>query len=242
MHSNNPSTFNPKSVLGIGAHPDDLDYYAGGTMAAFAKQGADVYYLILTDGSKGSNDRAITNEQLRGIRQDEQRKAGAILGVKDIVFCDFLDGELENTLEVKREIVKMIRKVKPDVVVSLDPTIYYSAQLGFVNHPDHRVAGQATIDAVYPLARDHMSFPGLLNEGYGPHNTATLLLMSMYVTEPTFAVDITETIEQKYQALAAHASQFSIQEMKEHIDKLAAETGVRFGYSRAEPFVRIDMG
>jgi LmbE family N-acetylglucosaminyl deacetylase len=241
MNKTISQSLTPKVVLGVAAHPDDLDYYGGGTMAAFAKQGAEVYYLVLTDGSKGSADRTMTAEHLRDLRRDEQRKAGAILGVKDIFFCDFVDGELENTLEVKREVVRAIRRVKPDVLVALDPTVYYSAPHSFVNHPDHRAAGQAALDAVYPLARDHMSFPELLADGYEPHNTATLLLIGMQVVEPTFAVDISDTLEQKYQALAAHASQFSIQEMKEDIDRVATQAGASYGYTYAESFVRIDI-
>lgn len=231
----------PKIVLGIVAHPDDLDYYAGGTVAAFAKQGAKVYCLVLTDGARGSSDRSMNPELLRDRRRDEQRRAAAILGIKDTFFYDFPDGELENTREVKREIVKMIRQVKPDVMIAFDPSVYYSAQLGFINHTDHRSAGQAALDAVYPLARDHMSFPELLTDGYEPHTVGTLLLIGMQVTEPTFAVDISETLEQKYQALATHTSQLSIQEMKEHVSKLAAETGAHYGYRYAESFVRIDI-
>lgn len=239
MNTSAPLT--PKVVLGIAAHPDDLDYYAGGTMAAFARQGAEVYYLILTDGSKGSADRSITPEQLRDVRRGEQQEAAGILGVTEVFFCDFRDGELENTLELKQSIVKVIRQVKPDTLVALDPTVLYSADLGFVNHSDHRVAGQAALDAVYPLARDHMSFPNLLERGYEPHNVATLLLIGMGVTKPTYAVDISETLELKYKALAAHASQFSIQGMKESIDKIAAQAGKAYGYHHAEPFIRIDI-
>lgn len=238
---NGSVSLKPKVVLGIAAHPDDLDYYAGGAMATFARQGAQVYYLVLTDGSKGTTDRTIIPEQLRDMRRDEERKAANILGVTQVFFCDFPDGELQNTLEVKREIVKIIRQTKPDVVVTLDPTIIYSAKTGFINHPDHRAAGQATMDAAYPLARDHMSFADLLTEGYEPHNTATLLLSTLDAIEPTFAVDISDTLELKYQALAAHASQLNVQNMKEDIKRLATEAGGAYGYRYAEPFTRIDI-
>lgn len=238
---NEPALLTPKVVLGVAAHPDDLDYYAGGTMAAFAQQGAKVYYLILTDGSKGSADRSTTPEQLRAMRRDEQRDAAAVLGIKEVFFCDFPDGELQNTLEVKRQVVRAIRQVRPDVLVALDPTVTYSAELGIINHPDHRAAGQAALDAVYPLARDHMTFPDLLKQGYEPHNVATLLLVGMGATRPTYAVDISETLGLKHQALAAHVSQFSIQDMKSDIDSLAAKAGKAYGYRYAESFVRIDI-
>jgi LmbE family N-acetylglucosaminyl deacetylase len=232
----------PAIVLGIAAHPDDLDFGAGGTMAAFARQGADVYYLILTDGGKGSRDRSMTPEALRDIRREEQRAAGKVLGLKEVFFRDYPDGTLENTLEVKREVVKVIRQVKPDAIVTLDPSMLYSAKHGLINHPDHRAAGQAALDAVYPLARDHMSFPELLAEGLEPHNTTTILLSRFTSEGATFAIDISDTIEAKFLALAAHASQFdNLDDMQTRLRQEAAEAGRAYGYAYAEPFVRIDI-
>jgi LmbE family N-acetylglucosaminyl deacetylase len=232
----------PRVVLGIAAHPDDLDYYAGGSMAAFARQGAAVYYLILTDGGKGSEDRTMKPEVLRDIRRGEQRKAGEILGLKDVYFLDYPDGALENTLAVKREIVKTIRTVKPDVVVALDPSVVYSAQEGFINHPDHRAAGQAALDAVYPLARDHLSLPELLAEGHEPHKTKTVLLIRYGLEGTSYAVDISDTLELKLQALSAHASQFGDQErIKSELSQHAAVAGEPYGYMFAEQFLRIDI-
>jgi LmbE family N-acetylglucosaminyl deacetylase len=234
----------PKIVLGVAAHPDDLDFAAGGTMAAFAKQGAEVYYLILTDGGKGTKDRSATPESLRDLRRAEQRNAAKILGLKDVFFRDYPDGTLENTLDVKRDIVKVVRRVKPDVVVTPDPSVLYSARYDLINHPDHRAAGQAALDAVYPLARDHMSLPELLAEGYEPHDTDTVLLFSFDLDpqRANFAIDITHTLEQKLQALDAHASQFGDREaIKESLRDMAAKTGRPSGYVYAEPFVRIDI-
>lgn len=239
--SNSVSPLTPKVVLGIAAHPDDLDFYAGGAMAAFAKQGADVYYLILTDGDKGSDDRSATPESLRDIRREEQRNAAKILGLEDVFFLGYPDGMLENTHAVKREVVKVIRQVKPDVVVTFDPSVLYVAQSGLINHPDHRAAGQITLDAVYPLARDHMSFPELLEQGYEPHNTETVLLIDLDPHRPTFAIDITDTLALKFEALGAHASQFSLQKMKTEMNQLAAEVGRPHGYTYAEPFIRVDI-
>jgi len=244
MYDSTQNPFTPKVVLGIAAHPDDLDYTAGGTMAAFAKQGAEVYYLILTDGGKGSQDRAMTSDRLRDMRRHEQRKAGDILGLKDVFFLDYPDGTLENTPDVKRDIVKIIRQVRPDVVVAPDPSVLYSAAYGLINHPDHRAAGQAAIDAVYPLARDHMTFPELLEQGYEPHNTDTLLLYSFDLDpeRATFAVNITDTIELKLQAIAAHASQFSdVESVATTLRAQAEKAGQKQGCQYAEPFVRIDI-
>lgn len=234
----------PKVVLGVAAHPDDLDFGAGGAMAAFAEQGAEVYYLILTDGSKGSKDREAVAESVRNTRREEQRKAAKALGLKDVFFCDYIDGTLENTAEVRRDIVRVIRQTKPDVVVAPDPSVLYSAQYNLINHPDHRAAGQAALDAVYPLARDHMSFPELLAEGYEPHNTKTVLLFS-FDLDPQRAnlmVDITGTLELKLQALDAHSSQFGdLKTLKESVRKMAIKAGKESSYEYAEPFVRIDV-
>src|SRR6185503_19293553 len=124
-------------------------------------EGADVYYMILTDGGRGtsSTDPDITSEELTELRRKEQRVAGKALGLKDIFFCNYCDGTLENTENVRRDIVKIIRTIKPDVVVTWDPVMVYCAKLGIVNHSDHRASGQAALDAVYPLARDHLAMP-----------------------------------------------------------------------------------
>ncbi|HSW98423.1 MAG TPA: PIG-L deacetylase family protein [Candidatus Saccharimonadales bacterium] len=242
MNAHTPAPLIPKVVLGVAAHPDDLDYYAGGAMAAFARAGAKVYYLVLTDGGKGSSDRAMTSERLRDMRREEQRRAAKLLGLADVFFCDFPDGSLENSVDVKREIIKTIRQVKPDVVVAFDPSVLYFAPEGLINHPDHRAAGQAALDAVYPLARDHMSFPELLEQGFGPHNTATLLLIGFDAGQANFAVDISDTIDLKFAALGEHASQVSVQQLKEGMAQQAAKAGAKYGYRYAEPFTRIDIG
>jgi LmbE family N-acetylglucosaminyl deacetylase len=161
----------PKVILGIAAHPDDLDFGASGTMAKFARGGAEIHYLIITDGGKGSKDKAMTPAKLTALRQAEQRAALKELGGTDVQFLNgFCDGELEVTMALKKELVKAIRIVKPDVVVTMDPSMIYSARRGFINHPDHRAAGQATLDAIFPLARDHMSFPDLFEAGHEPHH------------------------------------------------------------------------
>lgn len=231
----------PSVVLGVAAHPDDLDFTAAGSMAAFAQAGAKVYYLILTDGGKGSDDPSMTSEKLRDLRRGEQRAAAKILDVADVFFCDYPDGALENTQEVKRDVVKIIRKVKPDVVVAMDPSVLYSAEHGSINHPDHRAAGQAALDAVFPLARDRLTFPELLQEGYEPHKTQTVLLANF--NESNFAVNISETIELKFKAIAAHASQVpkDLAPLETRFRQWSAAAGAKYGYTNAESFVRIDV-
>lgn len=233
------SPLTPKIVLGIVAHPDDLDVGAGGTMAAFAKQGADVHYLILTDGGKGSDDMTVTSKELTVIRRQEQRDALKILGGKNANFLDYPDGELEISMALKKDIVKAIRTIKPDVVVTLDPTLVYSTTSHIINHPDHRAAGQAVLDAVFPLARDHLTFPELLDEGHQPHKTATILLINF--DKGNFAVDITDTFELKKTALQAHASQFGDLEGSTWLKDMAKRHGEKAGYELAESFIRLDV-
>lgn len=226
--------------MGVAAHPDDLDFGASGTMARYAAEGATAYYLILTDGSKGSDDPNISSPELIKIRQAEQRAAAKTLGVKDVFFLSYEDGALEVSLDLKQDIVRIIRRVKPDVVVTMDPAMLYSVERGFINHPDHRAAGQAALDAVYPLARDRLTFPELMAEGLEPHKTSSVLLVNF--DQQNFFVDITDTIEQKMQALAAHASQMpDLAETQAFMRALAARAGTQAGTKYAEGFLRLDV-
>jgi len=230
----------PKIVLGIAAHPDDLDVGAGGTLAHFAAQGAEIHYLILTDGSKGSSDPSITSPQLTETRKQEQQTALNIVGGTSISFLDYPDGELEVTQDLKRQIVKTIRTVKPDLVITMDPTVVYSKHLGLINHPDHRAAGQATLDAVFPLARDWLTYPELFEAGYQPHKTSTLLMVNFNTSN--FTVDITDTFETKLRALKAHVSQFGSDEPFDWVRNMADAEGQKADYALGESFVRIDIG
>lgn len=230
----------PRVILGVAAHPDDLDVGAGGTLAYFASQGAEVHYLILTDGGKGSDDLSMTSEQLTKLRHAEQQAALEAVGGTSVTFLDYPDGELEVTLALKQDIIKVIRTVKPDVVITMDPTVVYSAKNGMINHPDHRAAGQATLDAVFPLARDWLAFPELFHAGFKPHKTATVLLTNF--NESNFAVDITDNFEAKIDTLKAHASQFSnVKQLSEWLHDIATTQGEQFGYPLAESFIRIDI-
>ncbi len=230
----------PNVVLGVAAHPDDLDFGSAATMAKFAAEGADVFYLLLTDGSKGSNDMGLTSSELISIRQEEQKAALLALGGKGITFLDFVDAELELSLELKKLVVAEIRKVKPDVVITMDPTLIYSEKRGIINHPDHRAAGQATLDAVYPLARDHLAFPDLYSEGLKPHKVSTVLLNNF--DRANFYIDVSSTIEKKWQALKCHASQIEdFAAMKKRFSELARTAGKQGGYQYAEGFIRLDL-
>lgn len=233
--------FTPERVLAVGAHADDIDFGASGSVARWAKDGAHVEYLVITDGSKGSADKQMTGDVLIATRETEQRTATEALGGKDVHFLRYEDGALEVTQDLKRDIVRVIREVRPDTVVVMDPTMVYSAQFGIINHPDHRAAGQATLDAVYPLARDHLAFPELLDQAkLEPHKVAHVLLMNF--EKQNCFVDITETFDLKLAGLAKHVSQLpDPQAAFDMLRARATEAGKLAGCQLAEGFVRIDV-
>lgn len=224
--------------MGVGAHPDDLDFLAGGSLAKFAASGADVHYLILTDGSNGTAKQDLAATQLVAMRRAEQDAAAAATGAVSSEFLNYKDGELEVTLALKKDIVRIIRILKPDTVITFDPSLLYYAPRDFINHPDHRAAGQATLDAIFPLARDHLSFPDLQAEGYEPHKVKTVLLSNF--EKQDFFIDITDTIDAKIAALTAHASQMpNMATVEQTVRNTAAQTGAILGTPYAEGFVRI---
>lgn len=240
MTKQNFTLLRPKIILGIAAHPDDLDFGAAGALAVYADQGAEIHYLILTDGSKGTSDESVSPAELIKMRQREQVAALKCLGGKQVHFLTYIDGELEVTMKLKHDIIKVIRTIKPDVVVTMDPSVLYAAERGMINHPDHRAAGQATLDAVFPLARDHLAFPELLADGHAPHKVTTLLLINFNASN--FAVDISSTINKKLDALRAHASQMSdIKRVESIVKDIASGAGKSFNCDYAEAFMRIDI-
>lgn len=230
----------PHKILGVAAHPDDLDFVAAGSMAQWAADGADVSYLILTDGGQGTSDREMSASRLIERRREEQRAAGKVLGIKEVLFLDFPDGGLENSLDLRRNVVRAIRRLRPDMVVTMDPSELYAAGRGIINHPDHRAAGQAVLDAVYPFARDHLAFPELLAEGLEPYKVQTVLLDNF--ERQNFAVDISDSLDKKLLALQAHESQMpDFGQTKAMVTRWAEQTGREFGYRYAEGFMRIDV-
>lgn len=226
-----------KIVLGVAAHPDDLDFGASGTVAKWVKQGAVCYYLILTNGCKGSSDPNMTEEKLIKIRRQEQINSGKILGLKDVFFLKHKDTELVADIILKKEIVYYIRKLKPEIVISMDPTFVYSP-LGFINHTDHRAAGLATMDAVFPLSRDRLIFPEHEKQGLLPHRVKTLYLTSF--ERPTEIVDISDTIDLKLKALETHKSQIG-KDVIVRVRDRAKQLGKKQGYQFAEGFIRLDL-
>lgn len=232
---------NPGVVLAVGAHADDIDFGAAGSICKWARAGAQVHYLVITDGGKGSADPSMTPDRLVAVREQEQRDAAQLLGAKEVHFLHYTDAELEVTLPLKKDIVRIIRQVRPDTVVVMDPTMVYSSNFGFINHPDHRAAGQATLDAVYPLARDRLSFPDLYEqEKLEPHAVEHVLLI--HFDQQNFYIDITDTFETKVAALCKHASQIpDVEQVTAMLRQRASDAGTKVGAKYAEGFVRLDV-
>lgn len=231
-----------KIILAVGAHPDDIDIGCAGTVAKYISEGSTVYYLVLTDGSKGSEDLKISTKDLIRTRKAEQQKAADLLGVKQVFFLNFVDGELENSPALRKEIVQILRQIKPNIVICWDPTLYYDETRMYVNHPDHRVAGEATMDCVYPFARNARTFPELMKIGLKPHVVDELLLFNF--GKANYFIDISQSIDKKLAALSCHKSQFSNMSqfgaMIKQMSKYAGEKA-KPKLKLAEGFVRITL-
>lgn len=192
-------------ILGIFAHPDDAEFTCGGSAAVWAAEGAQITYVVITNGAAGSNDPNQNLEELVRIREAEQRAACAVLGVQDVIFLGYSDGTLQPTLELRRELTRIIRQLKPDRVISGDPTaVFYGND--YINHPDHRAAAEATIYAVFPSAVTRPIFPELLAEGYEPHQVKEVYISGDAAQVNTY-IDISSTLERKIEALRCHKSQ-----------------------------------
>ena len=205
MTEENQTPETPRRVLGVFAHPDDAEFFAGGTLAKWAADGAEITFVLATSGDKGSPELDMTSEKLAEIREEETRKAAEALGVKDVVFLRYKDGELFPDLALRRDITRMIRLKKPDVTITLDPTRFWYGTRS-INHPDHRAIGAATLEAIFPTARDRLNFIELENdEGLEPHKCLTVYIAG--AEEPTVTVDVTEYIDTQVKALIEHKSQ-----------------------------------
>ena len=222
-------------VLVVTAHPDDPEFGAGGTVATLVQEGREVTYVIVTNGNKGSADRAITPERLARIREEEQRNAARTLGVERVEFLGYEDGEVEDTRQLRLDITRQIRRWRPGLIIAQSPDRTFTNFHGW--HRDHRITGGIVLDCVYPLARDHLSFPELLPE-YEPHHVREVYLIQW--EQPELLVDITETMDQKLKAITRHASQvgdFNVLEAR--LRERFAALGRGKGYAYAEGFDHI---
>lgn len=194
----------PKDILVILAHPDDPEFFLGATIARWVKAGHTVRYVLLTQGDKGAEDGSLTLEEICRIRREEQVNAAGLLGVKSVDFMDYQDGYLIPDLEMRKKVVRWIRRYQPQILVTCDPGNLFPNE-HYINHPDHRNAGQVVIDAVFPASGNRFFFPELLDEGYEPHEVEEVW-MSLTNT-PNVRLDVTEYWGVKLKALKHHVSQ-----------------------------------
>jgi LmbE family N-acetylglucosaminyl deacetylase len=195
----------PVRILVITAHPDDVDYGAGGTVAGWTAAGHDVAYCIVTDGDAGGTDASVTRVEMAQLRREEQRKAAAVLGVSEVDFLGYPDGRVTASLELRRDLARVIRRFRPARVVTQSPLRDLRSM--YASHPDHIATGEAAMCAVYPDARNEFAHPELLaDEGLAPHTVAETWVMAP-MGDGDHAVDITDAFDRKMAALWAHVSQ-----------------------------------
>ncbi|HEX2140647.1 MAG TPA: PIG-L deacetylase family protein [Candidatus Limnocylindria bacterium] len=224
-------------VLVIFSHPDDAEFGAAPTIAALARLGARVDYLVTTDGGKGTDDPAVTPQQLAATRRAEQRAAADVLGVSEIVHLDYPDGYLTPSLDLRRDISRQIRRFRPDLVIAQNPQRRSDGN-PFIAHPDHLATGEATLAAVYPAARDRLNFPELIDEGLEPWKVRQVLVTG--VERPNLWIDVGETLETGMRALRCHVSQVDDWEAVEtRILERTAEAGRAVALERAQAFLSI---
>lgn len=227
--------FQRDRVLVIVAHPDDAEFGAAGTVAKFVDEGAVVGYVLMTNGDKGSGERDVDPAALAEIRQREQSAAAAALGASVFRFLGHPDGGVEDAEPAREQIVRAIREFRPDTVITFEP--YRRSH----THRDHRNTGQMVLDAVYPFARDHLSYPEHLAEGIEPHKVFEVLLFASDF--PDHWVDIRDSLHKKVAALKEHKSQIRDPvAMEANVRRRANESGKDQGIEFAEAFRRLEMG
>lgn len=226
----------PRRALVVFAHPDDPDFSIAGTAAVWSDAGAQVIYVLVTNGNSGSHVEGMTKERLAEIRQAEQRAAARVCGVEDVVFLGYDDGTVQPTLDLRKDLVKVIRQYQPDVVVCGDPTAFFYGN-SYINHPDHRAVATATLEAVFPTAAMPLVYPDLLAAGYAPFR-----VREVWVTDSSKSdtyVDVSHTIQRKIAALRAHHSQLEEWDPTEMVTRWAQESGEKAGLPLAEAFRRM---
>jgi LmbE family N-acetylglucosaminyl deacetylase len=223
----------PLRVLCIAAHPDDIEFACAGSVAVWVDQGAEVTYVIVTDGSTGTADTGLFGDKLAEIRREESLGAAKVVGVSDVVFLGYRDGYVEATLDLRRDLAREFRKTRPHRLVAMDPQSLPGGW--FVNHPDHRAVGQTTLDITVTAGTTPGHFPELLDEGLEPWKG----LREIYVAGPgggDVAVDITTAIDRKVDALKCHHSQVGDWDVESMLRAWMMQNGREHGYAAAELF------
>ena len=223
-------------IMVIIAHPDDAEFGVAGSVARWTAEGKRVVYIVCTNGDKGTSDRTMTPQQLAKIRKKEQRNAARVLGVETVVFLDMADQQLEESPAFRKEVVRLIRLYRPEIVLSSDPYRRY------LWHRDHRIVGQVVMDALYPYARDHLAYPDMLEEGLEPHKVKEVLFFG--AEDVNHHIDIAATFPKKFAALQCHESQvreFGIDDLQSWLRKRCERKAEGSPYTLAEAFHRIRM-
>lgn len=234
----------PKRVLIVAAHPDDAEFMAGGSLAHWHAQGASIHYCVVTDGTGGSRDPDMTPDRLAAIRREEQTNAAKVLGSDDVTFLGYIDGRVEPTLDLRWQIARQIRRVRPDVLVTQDPQFRYSPT--YINHPDHRAVADAALAAIMPVANTRLSALDLLAEGLEPHDVTEVYMSAM--GNPTVWVPLTSAdIERKIAALREHKSQIGEWDVEPRVREWSAKTaeaarehGIECEYAEGFGYVRLN--
>lgn len=237
-----------RAALVIMAHPDDAEFGCAGTVAAWVREGWAVSYVVCTDAAAGGPDDATdvspaARARITATRKAEQRAAGAVLGLHDVVFLDYPDGRMQPTLELRRDIVRLVRRFRPQRVILPSPERTWTPAYSIGRyHPDHLAVGEATLAAIYPAAQNPWDFPELLEEGLLPHKVRELYITGAPVQN--HAVDISATLDLKIAALRAHASQLAdhMAELEGRVRHWTAENGKAHGFAHAELFHRAEQG
>ncbi len=220
------------------AHPDDAEFMCGGTVARWAQEGCEVHYVICTDGSAGSNEPGASRDEVRPVREAEQRAAADVLGVKSVTFLGELDGLLQVDPPTRKKVCRELRRLRPDVLLAPDPSRLWSVDRTYINHWDHKQAGLLALTAVMPDVPTRVMFQELEDEGLEPYEIPALWLSS---AEPDTYVDITDTIERKIEALAAHVSEEG-EAAAPWVRERARELGEQAGCEYAEAFRTFRLG
>jgi LmbE family N-acetylglucosaminyl deacetylase len=214
---------NPQRVLAVMAHPDDIEFMAGGTVARWARAGVELHYCLLTDGNSGSRDPNATPADLAALRRAEQRAAGTLFDVASYTFLGHPDGRLVASIELRLEIARVIRQVRPDTVLTCDPRFMYSPW--YINHPDHRAAAEATLAAIMPIANTRLATLELLEEGLEPHDVGTVYLAAPDRATLWMPLDQAD-MEDKLAAMRAHKSQIGDWDASKMIHDFAAQAAI----------------
>lgn len=231
----NNGRYIPQKVMVIVAHPDDIEFSCAGTVARWIKEGAEVSYILCTSGDVGIAEAGMTKAKAAQIREAEQQAAAQIVGVKEVVFLREPDGMLENTLALRKRLVREIRRFRPEVVITGDPTIVWARE-NYINHPDHRAAAGAAIDAVFPAAGQPNLFEEIeQEEGFKAHKVRKVYVTSFGQEADTY-VDISSTIDLKLEALRQHVSQMGDWDPEPMMREWAAERGKGKEMAYAEAF------